>query len=128
METTLKSYNNYHDVHGGSGGVKSREVNGRLVLEGVLRLYWGVHSAIQLKEDDDQRLPSNLDSKTPKGVVSSGLNFQVKYYISLHFLFNFDSMLIISFFVFRMLKFLQLKSQKVMMMMMMIYRRILKLH
>ena len=51
-------------MHGGSGGVKSREVNGRLVLEGVLRLYWGVHSAIQLKEDDDQRLPSNIESKS----------------------------------------------------------------
>lgn len=58
LEAAIKLYNNYYEVHGGSGGVKSREVNGRIVLEGVLRLYWGIHSAIQLKEDDET-LPSN---------------------------------------------------------------------
>ena len=47
------------------------------MLEGVLRLYWGVHSAIQLKEDDDQRLPSNLELKTQKRTVSSGIDYQV---------------------------------------------------
>lgn len=78
LETTIKSYNNYYEVHGGSGGIKSREVNGRLILEGVLRLYWGVHSAIQLKEDDDQRLPSNGEIKTQRRIVSSGVELQVK--------------------------------------------------
>lgn len=78
LETTIKSYNHYHDVHGGSGGIKSREVNGRLVLEGVLRLYWGVQSAIQLKEDDDQRLPSNgAEEKITQRKVSSSLGYQV---------------------------------------------------
>ncbi|XP_046639435.1 ras association domain-containing protein 6-like [Daphnia pulicaria] len=77
LETTIKSYNHYHDVHGGSGGIKSREVNGRLVLEGVLRLYWGVQSAIQLKEDDDQRLPSNgAEEKITQRKVSSSLGYQ----------------------------------------------------
>ncbi|XP_032785262.1 ras association domain-containing protein 4 isoform X1 [Daphnia magna] len=76
LETTIKSYNHYHDVHGGSGGVKSREVNGRLVLEGVLRLYWGVQSAIQLKEDDDQRLPSNGGELKTHRKVSSGIFYQ----------------------------------------------------
>ncbi len=77
LESTIKSYNHYYEVHGGSGGVKSREVNGRLVLEGVLRLYWGVHSAIQLKEDDDQRLPTNLELKAQKRAGSSGIDCQV---------------------------------------------------
>uniref|UniRef100_A0A182SER3 Ras-associating domain-containing protein n=1 Tax=Anopheles maculatus TaxID=74869 RepID=A0A182SER3_9DIPT len=35
--------------------IRSREVNGRLVLEGALRIYWGVQGMIHLKEDDDQR-------------------------------------------------------------------------
>nr|CAH0113781.1 unnamed protein product [Daphnia galeata] len=76
LETTIKSYNHYHDVHGGSGGIKSREVNGRLVLEGVLRLYWGVQSAIQLKEDDDQRLPSNIAEVKIQRKVSSSSGYQ----------------------------------------------------
>lgn len=79
LETTVKAYNHYYDVHGGSGGVKSREVNGRFVLEGVLRLYWGVHSVIQLKEDDDQRLSSSIvTSKYRRRVVSNGVDFQVR--------------------------------------------------
>lgn len=36
--------------------VKAREVNGRLVLEGALRIYWGIQGVIHLKEDDDQRV------------------------------------------------------------------------
>lgn len=35
--------------------IRSREVNGRLVLEGALRIHWGVRGLIHLKEDDDQR-------------------------------------------------------------------------
>lgn len=31
------------------------QVNGRLILEGALRIYWGVRGVIHLKEDDDQR-------------------------------------------------------------------------
>lgn len=31
------------------------KVNGRLVLEGALRICWGVMHMIHLKEDDDQR-------------------------------------------------------------------------
>jgi len=33
----------------------SKQVNGRLILEGALRIYWGVRGVIHLKEDDDQR-------------------------------------------------------------------------
>lgn len=53
METKLKLYNEQFESK--SQEVKSREVNGRLVLEGALRVYWGVQGVIHLKEDDDQR-------------------------------------------------------------------------
>ena len=32
------------------------QVNGRLVLEGVLRICWGVEHSIRIKEFDDKRL------------------------------------------------------------------------
>ncbi|OXU21918.1 hypothetical protein TSAR_008140 [Trichomalopsis sarcophagae] len=53
LETKLKLFNQYYE--GKSGGIRSREVNGRLILEGALRIYWGVRGVIHLKEDDDQR-------------------------------------------------------------------------
>ncbi|KAG8223193.1 hypothetical protein J437_LFUL000359 [Ladona fulva] len=53
LETKLKAFNQYYD--GKSGEIRSREVNGRLVLEGALRIHWGVLNMIHLKEDDDQR-------------------------------------------------------------------------
>ena len=74
----VSSSNNYVYII----GVKSREVNGRLVLEGVLRLHWGIHSVIQLKEDDDQRLPSSSSStsnKFQRKVVSSNFDYQVMF-------------------------------------------------
>lgn len=30
-------------------------MNGRVILEGALRIYWGIQGVIHLKEDDDQR-------------------------------------------------------------------------
>jgi len=73
LETTLKAFNNYQEVHGSTGCIKSREVNGRLILEGVLKLYWGIHSSIQLKEDDDQRLPVSTSTlKHPRKAKSNG--------------------------------------------------------
>lgn len=53
VEDKLKNYNQYFD--GKSGEIRSREVNGRLVLEGALRVHWGIQGVIHLKEDDDQR-------------------------------------------------------------------------
>jgi len=35
--------------------ITPKQVNGRLILEGALRIYWGVRGVIHLKEDDDQR-------------------------------------------------------------------------
>ena len=34
----------------------SPQVNGRLVLEGVLRVHWGVENSIRLREFDDKRV------------------------------------------------------------------------
>lgn len=53
LESKLKSFNQFYNSK--SQEVRSREVNGRLVLEGALRIYWGVQGIIHLKEDDDQR-------------------------------------------------------------------------
>lgn len=53
LHTKLKQYNQHFDSK--SHEIRSREVNGRLVLEGALRVYWGVQGMIHLKEDDDQR-------------------------------------------------------------------------
>lgn len=53
IESKLKQYNQYFDNK--SHEIRSREVNGRLILEGALRVYWGVQNMIHLKEDDDQR-------------------------------------------------------------------------
>ncbi|KAK7066745.1 Ras association domain-containing protein 2, partial [Halocaridina rubra] len=53
LESKLKAYNQYYE--GKPGELKSREANGRMILEGVLRIYWGVRNVIHLKEEDDQR-------------------------------------------------------------------------
>lgn len=53
LESKLKVYNQYYDNR--SMEIRSREVNNRLILEGPLRVYWGVEGVIHLKEDDDQR-------------------------------------------------------------------------
>ena len=36
--------------------VSSREVNGRLVLEGVLTIYWGTETTVRLAETVDNRV------------------------------------------------------------------------
>lgn len=53
VEGKLKLYNSNFDNR--KHEIRSREVNGRFVLEGALRIYWGVQGMIHLKEDDDQR-------------------------------------------------------------------------
>lgn len=54
IESKLRVYNQYHSGQG-SHEIRCREVNERLVLEGALRVCWGVQGMIHLKEDDDQR-------------------------------------------------------------------------
>ncbi|XP_056638146.1 uncharacterized protein LOC130446101 isoform X1 [Diorhabda sublineata] len=53
LETKIKVYNQFYE--GKSGEIRSREVNGRFILEGSLRIHWGIHGVIHLKENDDQR-------------------------------------------------------------------------
>lgn len=40
------------------------KVNGRLVLEGALRIHWAVTDMIHLKEDDDQRIKNRILKET----------------------------------------------------------------
>lgn len=56
LEVKLKEYNKFFD--GSPGELKSREVNGRLILEGVLRIHWGVRNVIHLKQEDEVRRQS----------------------------------------------------------------------
>ena len=52
----FKVYNEYMENNGAPRLIlTSREVNGRLVLEGVLRIFWGLHHSIRVKEEHDQR-------------------------------------------------------------------------
>ena len=54
----MREYNKYFksdELSAARHEVTSREVNGRLVLEGVVRVYWGVEHSIRIKEFDDQR-------------------------------------------------------------------------
>ncbi|KAL1509016.1 hypothetical protein ABEB36_003823 [Hypothenemus hampei] len=53
FESKIKVYNQFYE--GKSGEIRCREVNGRFVLEGSLRIHWGVQGVIHLKENDDQR-------------------------------------------------------------------------
>lgn len=53
LEAKIKTYNQFYE--GKSGEIRSREVNGRFILEGSLRIHWGVQGVIHLKENDDQR-------------------------------------------------------------------------
>lgn len=55
LEAKLRIYNQFFD--GKSSVLQSRERNGRLILEGSLRIYWGVNKMIHLKEDQDDRIP-----------------------------------------------------------------------
>ncbi|XP_015917110.1 ras association domain-containing protein 2 [Parasteatoda tepidariorum] len=55
LEAKLRLYNSYFE--GKSGTIQSRERNGRLILEGSLRIFWGVNNVIHLKEDHDDRIP-----------------------------------------------------------------------
>ncbi|CAG0921698.1 unnamed protein product [Notodromas monacha] len=54
LESKVRLYNQFWE--GRRGELSVREVNGRLVLEGVLRIYWNVSQEIRLKEDDDRRI------------------------------------------------------------------------
>lgn len=69
LESKLKVYNQFFNNR--SHEIRSREVNDRLVLEGALRVYWGVQGIIHLKEDDDQRTVITVRKRNSCRYVSS---------------------------------------------------------
>lgn len=69
LESKLKVYNQFFNNR--SHEIRSREVNDRLVLEGALRVYWGVQGMIHLKEDDDQRTVITVRKRNSCRYVSS---------------------------------------------------------
>lgn len=72
LESKLKVFNQYYD--GKSGEIRCREVNGRLVLEGALRIHWGVSGVIHLKEDDDQRTVVTVRKRNSYRYSGIGIN------------------------------------------------------
>ncbi|XP_026272616.1 uncharacterized protein LOC113202553 isoform X2 [Frankliniella occidentalis] len=75
LESKLKLFNQYYE--GKSGKVHCREVNGRLVLEGALRIYWGVVGVIHLKEEYDQRTVVTVRKRNSYR-YSNGTNLNVE--------------------------------------------------
>ncbi|XP_049939419.1 uncharacterized protein LOC126415861 [Schistocerca serialis cubense] len=78
IESKLKIFNQFYD--GKSGEIRSREVNGRLVLEGALRIHWGVLGMIHLKEDDDQRTVVTIRKRNScRSDGFNGVDFEVDF-------------------------------------------------
>jgi len=74
LSNRVKEYNKYY-TDTARCQLLSREVNERLVLEGVLKVYWGTECSIRLKEYGDNRV-INRHKKT----LSLGFEFaNVKY-------------------------------------------------
>jgi len=64
----VKEYNDHMENNGLSRlALTSREVNGRLVFEGVLRVYWGIQHSIRVKEEQDFR--PIMRRKSPKSAI-----------------------------------------------------------
>ena len=56
------------------------QVNGRLVLEGALRIHWGVLGMIHLKEDDDQRTVVTIRKRNScRSGIFNGVDFEVSF-------------------------------------------------
>lgn len=69
LESKIKVYNQFFNNK--SHEIRTREVNDRLILEGALRVYWGVQGVIHLKEDDDQRTVITVRKRNSCRYVSS---------------------------------------------------------
>lgn len=69
LESKIKVYNQFYE--GKSGEIRCREVNGRYILEGSLRIHWGVQGVIHLKENDDQRTVVTVRKRNSCRVSSS---------------------------------------------------------
>lgn len=80
LESKLKVYNQFFNNR--SHEIRSREVNDRLVLEGALRVCWGVQGVIHLKEDDDQRTVITVRKRNSCRYTSSDSNVSVWYFFN----------------------------------------------
>ena len=56
IEQKLKEYNAYFECKQPANVINCRERNGKLVLEGSLRIYWDVSKELILKEENDDRI------------------------------------------------------------------------
>ena len=72
-EPKLAEYNAFYSTVA-KNQISSREVNGRLVLEGIIKVYWGTEASVRLKEWDDARVISRSSARSRK-VMSVGPNF-----------------------------------------------------
>jgi len=70
MKNKVDEYNRYYE-NTAKNHISSREVNGKHVLEGVIKIYWGTEGSIRLKEFDDTRVISRH-----KKALSVGHNFE----------------------------------------------------
>jgi len=74
----VKHYNDHMENNGASRLVlTSREVNDRLVIEGVLRIFWSIQHSIRVKEEHDQRpiIMRRKSSSKSDQEVQSDANF-----------------------------------------------------
>ena len=72
LKTKLDEYNNYYNKVT-KNQISSREVNGRFVLEGIIKVYWGTEASVRLKEFDDTRV-ININNRNRKA-ISVGPDF-----------------------------------------------------
>lgn len=68
----------------------SFKVNGRLVLEGALRIYWGVVGVIHLKEEYDQRTVVTVRKRNSYRLSNGSLNVSNFFSPNILFMFNFS--------------------------------------
>ena len=87
LRTKLEEYNAFYRDNARSQ-VASREVNGRLILEGIIKVYWGTEASIRLKEFDDTRLSNNTRQQKTMSVGPDFLSPGIHYTYCL-FLYNF---------------------------------------
>lgn len=62
LEVKLKEYNTYFEDKMQSNVINSRERNGKVILEGSIRVFWDVDRPLKLKEDVDERLSTRRRS------------------------------------------------------------------
>ena len=73
LKTKLAEYNAFYSTLA-KNQISWREVNGRLVLEGIIKVYWGTEASVRLKEWDDARVISRSSARSRK-VMSVGPDF-----------------------------------------------------